>query len=89
MNDFSPVTATIKPSKETIDRIKNLAIAANAAYSIGSDITHNTDLYYAYEALNRFMDGINMLQLDEEDRNGMRNLVELIKSALDKRKQQV
>jgi predicted DNA-binding protein len=77
----------IKPDPETIERIKYLAIVGKALSDTYSDenLENGTDFFLAKDALNRFKDGIDKLELDIESRKGMNGLIEYLQKKIDRR----
>ena len=74
------------PDDQTRDRIKNLAVVGTAINQLGgSEVSYDTDYFVAKEALNRFMEGIDRLDLDYESHEGMVNLVKYLQKKIDKR----
>jgi predicted DNA-binding protein len=77
----------IEPDSPTKERIKNLAIvgkAMNDTYS-EENLESGNDFYLAKEALNNFKEGIDKLNLDEESRQGMNELIEYLQKKIDRR----
>jgi predicted DNA-binding protein len=85
----SSTPSTFKPDEETKNRIKNLAYVGTALVQISNEIAGETDYFLAKDALRRFEEGINKLELDYQSRKGMRDLTEYLKKKLDKRIKQL
>lgn len=73
------------PDKETQDRIKNLAIVGTAVLERSNEGKYETNYYAAKEALTKFKDGINKLELDEESKQGISDLVKYLDEKITKR----
>ncbi len=75
----------LTPDQETIQRIKNLAIVGKALFETESEVSFNTNFFLAKEALNKFKEGIDKLNLNEESKAGMESLVKYLHKKIDKR----
>jgi len=78
----------IQPDAPTIDRLKNLAIVGTAikeAYSEENQDFGGGELVLAKSALDRFKEGIQQLELEPQDMQGMMDLVDYLNKKLDKR----
>lgn len=91
MSDLDPntpaptVKGSINPDAQTVERIRNLAIVGKALTQRSSDTSFQTEFYLAKEALNKFSEGIDRLNLDEESHRGMDELVKYLQMKIDKR----
>ena len=77
----------VQPDEPTKQRIKNLAVvgkALNDTYS-EENMESGADFFMAFEALNRFKEGIEKLDLDEESRHGMLDLIEYLRKKIQRR----
>ncbi len=74
-----------KPSAETYERIKNLAYVGNAVFGNGSDVSGQTNFYLAKEALLKFEEGIDLLELDDETLQGIKELIRYLNIKIDRR----
>lgn len=84
----APTVQKHTPDDQTRDRIKNLAVVGTAINQLGgSEVSFDTDYFVAKEALNKFMAGIDRLELDFESHEGMVNLVKYLQKKIDKRMQ--
>lgn len=85
-NDSGAAPSKVAPDEETKKRISNLAVVGTAISEItGGEVSFDTDYFVAKEALNKFMAGIDRLDLDPESRTGMVNLVNYLQKKIDKR----
>lgn len=77
----------MNPDAETKSRIKNLGIVGTTLLQAFSEENQDfgTNFVYAKEALERFRDGINRLELDEPSKKGMNDLVDFLYKELEKR----
>jgi type I restriction-modification system DNA methylase subunit len=75
------------PDPSTKDRIRNLAIVGKALNDTYSDenLEVGTDFYLAKEALTKFKEGIDKLDLDESSKKGMGDLIEYLNKKIDRR----
>lgn len=85
MNSINQTSSTHVPDSDTKERIKNLAQVGIALMQVANENTHQTNFYYAEEALNRFEAGLNKLELDEESRQGMKDLIEYLRVKIARR----
>ena len=77
----------VQPDEETKERIKNLAVvgkALNDTYS-EENMESGDDFFLALESLHRFKDGIEKLELDEESKTGMLDLIEYLRKKIERR----
>ncbi len=81
----SNLSATVTPDEETKLRIKYLANVGKALFTLNSEVNQQTDFYVAKESLNKFKQGILKLQLEDESRKGMLNLIEYLQKKIDRR----
>lgn len=73
------------PDKDTKERIKNLATVGRVIVESSHDNSEETDYYLAQEALNRFEQGIDELELDHESKEGMKSLVSYLRGKIERR----
>jgi predicted DNA-binding protein len=77
----------IEPDNPTKDRIKNLARvgkALNDTYS-EENLEVGSDFYMALDSLNKFKEGIVQLNLEEESKKGMLDLIEYLRKKIERR----
>lgn len=77
----------IQPDEQTKERIKNLAIVGNALNDTYSEanMDSGTDFFMALDALSKFKEGIEKLDLDESSKTGMIDLIEYLRKKIEKR----
>lgn len=79
MNNNPP----IHPDQDTINRILNLGYVGTALFSSESETSFDTDHFIAKEALNKFKEGIEKLDLDPKAKNGINNLIAYLDEKLE------
>lgn len=76
-----------QPDPQTKERIKNLAVvgkALNDTYS-EENLESGADFFMAFEALLKFKEGIEKLDLDEPSKAGMMDLIEYLRKKIERR----
>lgn len=73
------------PDPATVTRISNLAVVGKAMMQRANDNSFQTDFLLAKDALKNFEDGIKALQLDPESEHGMRDLIQYLRTKIEKR----
>lgn len=81
----STYSESVSPDEATVERIKNLAQVGNAIFLTGDDVGFQTAFFAGKEALSKFADGINKLNLSGETKEGMDNLIKYLQKKLDRR----
>jgi hypothetical protein len=77
----------LNPDLETKERISNLAIVGSTLMQGFSEENQDfgTNFFYAKEALQKFREGIDRLELDPKSKKGMEDLINYLYTKIDKR----
>lgn len=76
-----------QPDPQTADRLKYLSSvgkALNDTYS-EENLDIGSDFYVALDNLNKFREGIDQLELDEQTKSGMYDLIEYLRKKIERR----
>ena len=76
---------TYTPDDLTKERFSNLAVVGKALMQTDNSNSFQTDFYIAKQALNRFVELYNRLQLDPETKAGMDHLISYLQVKIDRR----
>ncbi len=84
-NPSAEPTSSYTPDELTKERFRNLAVVGKALMQTESEDRYQTDYYIAKQALEKFVDLYNRLQLSEQDRAGMDQLIAYLQKKIDRR----